>query len=217
MSSINFEIKNKTICLCARRNSGKSQLLRYIILKNRHQFKAMFLICPTEKITKFYDDIFKPENVFETYSDDWTTKLMDKMSRTNEGKTDKDASHVLLVLDDVCSDTDFHHSKTFKQIFTKGRHYKISLIITAQYPYHIPPIARVNCDWFLCGQINTQGLEILCTEFIAGDITKQDFIKMYYKSTSHYGFLLINNNSTKSNDDLNSIYGVVKTPQQYIK
>ncbi len=70
MSSINFEIKNKTICLCARRNSGKSQLLRYIILKNSHQFKAMLLICPTENITKFNDDICKPENLFETYSDD---------------------------------------------------------------------------------------------------------------------------------------------------
>ena len=124
---------------------------------------------------------------------------------------------VLLVLDDVCSDTYFHHSKTFKQIFTKGRHYKITLIITAQYPYHIPPIARVNCDWFLVGQINTQGLEILCTEFIAGDISKQDFIKMYYKATSNYGFLLINNNSTKSNADLNSLYGTVKVPIEEIQ
>jgi hypothetical protein len=215
--SIKFDIVNKTTCLCARRNSGKSQLLRYIILKNKHLFDAKFLICPTEKINKFYDGVFKKENVFETYSDNWISNLMDKLAKENEGKSDKDSKHVLLVLDDVCSDTDFHHSKTFKQIFTKGRHYKISLIITAQYPYHIPPIARVNCDWFLCGQINTQGLEILCNEFIAGDITKQDFIKLYYKCTSDYGFLLINNNSTKSNNDLSSIYGILKTPKEYIK
>ena len=214
---MDFQIKNKTLCLCARRNSGKSQLMRYIILKNIHLFKAKWLICPTEKINRFYGDIFKPEHVFESYSDGWVNKLLDKMAHENKGKSDNEASHVLLVLDDVCSDTDFHHSKTFKQIFTKGRHYKITLIITAQYPYHIPPIARVNCDWFLCGQINTQGLEILCTEFIAGNISKQEFVKMYYKATNNYGFLLINNNSTKSNDDLNSIYGVIRTPQEYIK
>ena len=142
---------------------------------------------------------------------------MNKMAKANEGKLDKEAKHILLVLDDVCSDADFHHSKTFKQIFTKGRHYKITLIITAQYPYHIPPIARVNCDWFLCGQINTQGLDILCTEFIAGDISKQEFIKSYYNATSNYVFLLINNNSTKSNDDLTSIYGVIRTPEEFIK
>ena len=40
---------------------------------------------------------------------------------------------------------------------------------------------------------------------------------MYYRATSNYGFLLINNNSTKSNNDLNSIYGVIKTPKEYIK
>ena len=51
--TIEFEIVNKTICLCARRNSGKSQLLRYMILKNKKKFSAMFLICPTEKITNF--------------------------------------------------------------------------------------------------------------------------------------------------------------------
>jgi hypothetical protein len=177
----------------------------------------MFLVCPTEKITKFYEDVFDEKNVFETYSDNWVNALMNKMAEVNKGKHDKEAKHVLLVLDDVCSDTDFHHSKTFKQIFTKGRHYKISLIITAQYPYHIPPIARVNCDWFLCGQINTQGLDILCTEFIAGDIVKNDFIKMYYRATSNYGFLLINNNSTKCNDDLCSIYGVLRTPSDFVK
>ena len=33
MSSIDFEIVNKTICLCARRASGKSVLLKYIINK----------------------------------------------------------------------------------------------------------------------------------------------------------------------------------------
>lgn len=215
--TIEFEVLNKTICLTARRNSGKSQLLRYIILKNNKKFNTMFLVCPTEKITKFYGDVFKKENVFETYSDNWIEQLMNKMAKANEGKTDKEAKHILLVLDDVCSDTDFHHSKTFKQLFTKGRHYKITLIITAQYPYHIPPIARVNCDWFLLGQINTQGLEIICTEFISGDISKQEFIKLYYNATSNYGFLLINNNSTKSNDDLTSIYGVIRTPQEFIK
>ena len=217
MSSIDFQIVNKTICLCARRNSGKSVLLKYIITKNKHKFDTMFLVCPTEKITKFYGEVFNPKNVYESYSDNWVNALMNKMADINQGKQDKEAKHVLLVLDDVCSDTDFHHSKTFKQIFTKGRHYKISLIITAQYPYHIPPIARVNCDWFLCGQINTQGLEILCTEFITGDIVKNDFIKMYYKATSNYGFLLINNNSTKCNDDLCSIYGVLRTPSDFVK
>ncbi len=42
--TIEFEIVNKTICLCARRASGKSQLMRYIILKNLKKFNTMFLV-----------------------------------------------------------------------------------------------------------------------------------------------------------------------------
>ena len=56
--TIEFEIVNKTICLTTKWSSGKSQLLRYIILKNKKKFNAMFLICPTEKINKFYGDLF---------------------------------------------------------------------------------------------------------------------------------------------------------------
>jgi hypothetical protein len=69
----------------------------------------------------------------------------------------------------------------------------------------------------LVGQLNKQGLDILASEFLLGNISKQDFVKLYYNSTNDYKFLLINNNSTKSNDDLNEIYGKLKTPEKYIK
>ena len=90
-------------------------------------------------------------------------------------------------------------------------------MITAQYPYHVPPICRVNGDYICVGQLNTQGLEILTNEFLSGSLTKQEFIKMYYRCTNDYRFLLINNNSTKSNDDINSFYGILKVPPEYVK
>ena len=219
MSSIEFDILNNIVCLVAKRKSGKSQLLRYIISKNKHKFDKMFLVCPTQAINDFYEEsLFKKNDIFENYSDNWVNALMKKMGEINAKKTnDKECKHVLLVLDDVCSDTDFHHSKTLKQLATKGRHYKVSLFITCQYLYHVPPIFRSNVDWMLVGQINSQGLEILTSEFIAGEITKPEFIKMYYRATSNYGFLLINNNSTKCNDDLCSIYGVLRTPSDFVK
>ena len=65
--SIKFDIVNKTTCLCARRASGKSQLLRYIILKNKHLFDARFLICPTEKINKFYSKNFTIHTFFKHF------------------------------------------------------------------------------------------------------------------------------------------------------
>ena len=214
---MDFNIKNKTIVLTAKRNSGKSQLMRYIILMSKHYFKKIFVICPTEQINHFYKGLIKDENIFDSYNEQWVENLMQRMAKENDGKTDKEASHVLLILDDCCSDTNFHQSKTLKQLFTKGRHYKISLMITSQYPYHIPPICRVNCDFIAVGQLNTQGIEILTKEFLMGEITKKDFLKMYYDSTNNYKFLLINNNSSSDNSNLDEIYGTLKVPEKYIK
>ena len=50
-----------------------------------------------------------------------------------------------------------------------------------------------------------------------GDIEPKEFMSMYYNATNEYGFLIINNNSTKSNADLNLLYGTVKVPIDEIK
>jgi hypothetical protein len=75
----------------------------------------------------------------------------------------------------------------------------------------------VNCDFIAVGQLNTQGIEILTKEFLMGEITKKDFLKMYYDSTNNYKFLLINNNSSSDNSNLDEIYGTLKVPEKYIK
>ena len=214
---MDLEVLNSTIVLCGRRKSGKSRLLRYILAKNKHLFKAIFCICPTESILPFYKDFIKKENIFESYSEKWTEKLIEKMTKLNADKSDKEASHVLLILDDVAADHNFHASKSFRKIFVRGRHLKITIIITAQYPYMIPPVARVNADYMIVGQMNQQSLEIITSEYLAGDMNRKDFIQMYHDSTSNYNFLIINNNSIKDNSNLDEIYGTLKCPQEYIK
>ena len=42
-------------------------------------------------------------------------------------------------------------------------------------------------------------------------IEKTEFIKMYNRCTKDYNFLVINNNNVKD-DDLNLMYGCIKTP-----
>ena len=211
-----IDIKNKTICLCAKRNSGKSQLIRYLYLTNKDIFKKVFVVCPSECVNKFYSHFIPKENIFDEYSEIWVEKLINKLSDINAGLKDDEAQHVLLILDDCASDISFHQSKSFKKLFTRGRHIKITIFITTQYLYQIPPVARNNSDYLLIGQLNTQGIGLLTKEFMVGDITKKDFIKLYNLSTSDYGFLLINNNSTTDNHNIDLIYGLVKVPEKYI-
>ena len=212
-----FTLLNKIVSLIGKRNSGKSQMLRYLVLQQRPLFKSIFVVCPTESVNHFYRDLVKKENIFDSYNENWVEALIKKLTEVNSGKGEVDASHILLILDDCCSDTAFHQSKSFKKLCTRGRHIKISVIITCQYIYQIPPVARNNSDYVLVSQMNTQGLDLLTSEFLMGTISKKEFIDLYHQNTKDYGFFLINNNCTKDNNDLNEIYGNLKVPQKFIK
>ena len=211
-----FSLIDKAMCLCAKRNSGKSVLLRYLVKTHQEDFSKIFVICPSEEVNHFYKEFIDKRDIFPKYKEEWIISLMSKMENINSKKKKEDFSRVLLILDDCCSDVDFHHSDSIKRIFTRGRHCGLALIITAQYVYQLPPVCRSNCDFIAVSQMNRQGLEILTTEFLMGDISRDDFYKMYYRSTSNYGFLLINNNSASDNSNLEEIYGVIKTPENFV-
>ena len=118
---MDFTILNKTVLLIGKRASGKSELLRYLVNLSKTQFKTVFLVCPTEKVNNFYDGLIKPENIFDEYNEMWVEKLMKKMGEVNQNKSNHEASHILLILDDICSDLNLAKSKTIKQLFCRGR------------------------------------------------------------------------------------------------
>ena len=181
-----------------------------------HQFNKIFVVCPSEAVNKFYSNFINPENIFNDYSESSIEQLMARLVKINVGKKDDESAHILLILDDCVSDVNFHTARNFEKLFTRGRHMKISLMLTTQYPYLIPPVARINCDYILVGQMNKQGLKVMCDEFLMGDMSPKEFLKMYYDSTNDYGFLIINNNSTSNNNNINSLYGSVRVPKDEI-
>ena len=125
----NFTILNKTVALLAKRNSGKSVLLKYLVESEKHKFSKIFVICPTEKINRFYSDIVCEECIFDSYDEKWVDKLISKMTEINANKPTKERKNILLILDDCVSDTNFHQSPTIKKLFLRGRHINISLLI----------------------------------------------------------------------------------------
>jgi hypothetical protein len=208
-----LNIINKTICLCAKRCSGKSYLIRYFVEQYRDKYSKIFVICPTEQINHFYKEITDEKYIFDTWDEGWVEDLINSLTKyksENQGKT----RQVLLILDDLISDVRFSESKGLKKLFTRGRHINISVIISQQSVRGIPLVCRTNCDYFICGQLNQSSIEILADEMRAGNLTKKEFIDLYHDSTKDYNFLIINNTSTK-NGDLEEIYSQIKCPKKY--
>jgi Poxvirus A32 protein len=214
--TIELDIVNKTTSLVAKRNSGKSVLLKYLVDSVKSSFFKIYVVCPTEGVNAFYSDMVEQNCIFDSWNESWCEALITKMSEKNKGKTKKELSNVLIILDDVMSDTDFHQSKALKKLYTRGRHIGIGIIATCQYLVSLPPVCRNNCDWLISGQLNRASVSLLCEEYMSGNIDKPDFIKLYQRATKDYGFLLINNTSIKESDDLNQIYGIIRCPEEYV-
>ena len=210
---MNFTLVDKCVLLCAKRNSGKSILLRYLISQEKDEFDKIFVICPTEKVAPFYNE-FVPQNcVFDSYSDAWVLKLIESMTKIKgEGKTKK----ILLIMDDLVGDANFFSQKGFKILFTRSRHLGISVAFNSQFLHSIPPLCRNNSDFILCGQMNQASLEILANEFLSGNLSRQEFYQLYKDNTKDYSFLVISNSSSKNNSP-EEIFGNIKTPIEYIK
>jgi hypothetical protein len=212
-----FTLLNKTITVCAKRNSGKSYLIKYLVDLEKNRFSKIFVICPTECINYFYqlDNLVSSECVFDEYKEDWVNQLINRLTKINANKPKAERKNVLLILDDLVADNNFHSSQSIKKLYARCRHFSCSVIMTTQYLNSIPPIIRLNSDYVLVGQLNRQSIQLLLDEYMSGNIERDEFIDLYYRATQDYGFLVINNNSVKDNDDLNSIYGIIKTPSKY--
>ena len=184
----------------------------------KEEISKLFCVCPTEDINRHYSkDGLVPENCcFNEWNEDWCKNLCKRLMKINANKKPSEMQHVLLILDDIYCDTDFHHSPMLKSIFMRSRHYGLSIISLVQTLHSLPPFARINSDWVIAGQVNRQSIQLMADEFLAGDLGKPEFINLYNRTTMDYGFLVINNNSIKDSDDLNQIYGQVKVPNEYV-
>jgi hypothetical protein len=212
----NFTLVNNRIILTGKTRSGKSRLLKYLVSCEINKFSKIIVVCSTEKVNRFYADIVDEEFIFDDYNEEYFEELIKKMTDINANKSDKDKKMICIIADDVVCDTNLHNSKSLRKIAMRGRHIGIGLLITAQYINLIPPYLRVNSDFIFVAQMNRASQDILCNEFICGEISKEEFLKIYRNSTKDYGFLVINNNSVKDNCDINSLYGSIKTPSKYL-
>ena len=211
----NFGIKNRSCIILAKRNSGKSELLKYLLkysIKN-NDFHKIYVISPTEKINKFYSDIIPTNCIFDKYEDEWIICLLDKMSKINAGKT-KDChnpTHCLVILDDCTSDVNMHQMRGLKMLFTRSRHSFISICVISQNLKSVSPLMRNNSDFVLTSQLNSANIAFLSDEYRCPLLSKKQFIQLYKQSTCDYNFFIINNNCITENvDNINSYYGTIK-------
>ena len=171
---MDFDIIDGSIAIIAKRKSGKSVLTSYLLQMYHKLFNKIIIISGTESVNQFYSKLPFIDKKFirGEWDESYINSLIKHLEKINEGKTkgDKSMKHVLLVLDDIMSSFDTHSSKAFKLLFTRGRHYGITVITIQQYITQIPPVCRNNCDYIFSSQQNSESLELLATTFQFGNL-----------------------------------------------
>lgn len=208
-----FTLVNTTLGIIGKRNSGKSYVLKHILLYEAHLFSKILVCSSTESVNRFYSDIIPHKHIYDSYTEEFGEKLINGLTRENSNKPKEEQKKVLLILDDLVGSTNFHSSKTIAKMVSMGRHISLSLCVVSQYLNALSPIIRNNLDFLLIGQQNHSSVVLLRDQFQSGNITRQEFIDMYYRCTVDFNFLVVNCNTVKD-DNLNSLYGKIKCPSE---
>lgn len=130
--------KHKNILIIGKRASGKSHMVKYLanqlIATNTVQ-SIIIITNPTNDYTGF-------KNVQSIYFE----CKQEYLKQIIETQSEPDSKPILIIFDDVLFTKKVNNNDLFKQIILNGRHFKISTIVTIQFPIGLNPEIRTNFD-----------------------------------------------------------------------
>jgi len=178
------------MAVASMRNTGKTLLVSALIneLLSRGQVDMVLVMSQTAHVNDDY--WFLPPRLRQPFNELTIQKLMDHQSRRPKGKRDQ----VLLVLDDVLSDKEAERSRFIKALYTKGRHYNLSVILISQTSnVALSPAIKQNSDYILYSRLNRFQLAVLWESITNMD--KRDFIRYSETHNKDFTFLCVDNTS----------------------
>ena len=209
MKNISFkpnENKGPVVVLIGKRDTGKSFLVRDL-LYYQQDIPIGTVISGTEEGNGFYGKMVPKLFIHNEYNTAIIENIL-KRQRTvlkqikKEMETYKRSNidpRAFVILDDCLYDNTWSRDKMMRLLFMNGRHWKIMLVITMQYPLGIPPTLRTNIDYVFILRENYIANRKRIYENYAGMFpTFESFCQVMDQCTENYECLVINNNS-KSN------------------
>ena len=200
------ENKGPVIVMIGRRDTGKSFLVRDLLFYQQ-DIPIGTVISGTEEGNGFYGKMVPKLFVHNEYNTAIIENIL-KRQRTvlkqikKEMETYKRTTidpRAFVILDDCLYDNTWARDKMMRLLFMNGRHWKVMLVITMQYPLGIPPNLRTNIDYVFILRENYIANRKRIYENYAGMFpTFESFAQVMDQCTENFECLVIHNNS-KSN------------------
>jgi len=206
------ENKGPVIVMIGRRDTGKSFLVRDLLFYHQ-DIPVGTVMSGTEAGNGFYAAHVPKLFIHEEYN----TVLIENILRRQktvlkqvnkeieQHKKSKIDPRCFTILDDCLYDQSWTRDKMMRLLFMNGRHWKIMLIITMQYPLGIPPNLRTNIDYvFILREPYLTNRKRIWENYASMFPTLESFCSVMDQTTENYECLVINNNakSNKLNDQV---------------
>lgn len=209
MKNISFkpnESKGPVIVLIGRRDTGKSFLVRDLLYYHQ-DIPIGTVISGTEEGNGFYGSMVPKLFIHNEYSSAIVENILKRQRQVlrqikKEVEVYKKSTidpRTFVILDDCLYDNTWSKDKMMRLLFMNGRHWKIMLIITMQYPLGIPPALRTNIDYvFILREPYIANRKRIFDNYAGMFPTFESFCQVMDQCTENYECLVINNNA-KSN------------------
>jgi hypothetical protein len=209
MKNISFrpdENKGPVVVLIGRRDTGKSFLVRDLLYYHQ-DIPIGTVISGTEAGNGFFSEHVPKLFIHDEYNTAIIENILKRQKTVlKQIKREMEAykrtnidPRAFVILDDCLYDNKWTKDKLMRLLFMNGRHWKIMLIITMQYPLGIPPNLRTNIDYvFILREPYIANRKRIWENYAGMFPTFESFCQVMDQCTENFECLVINNNS-KSN------------------
>ena len=193
------------------KNSGKSELVRYIVRCYAKDFANVEVITPTA-LNGFYQNFIPASHIHDTYSDELVQGIVEKQeARKKTGKP----VHMLLVCDDILASPNVRFearkASILNKLFCANRHYLISFLVIVQKMRGVPPLCRLNIDYVCFTRCMRSAWADIYEEY-SGNADKKEFFRMLEESTMDYKILMYRAKVARSSEH----YSCFRIPPEFL-
>ena len=209
MRDISFkcdQAEGPVVVLIGRRDTGKSFLVRDLLYYHQ-DIPIGTVISGTEAGNGFFSAHVPKLFIHDEYNTGIIENILKRqkaaLKQIKKEKEIRNKSNIdaraFVILDDCLFDNKWTKEKMMRLLFMNGRHWKIMLIITMQYPLGIPPNLRTNIDYvFILREPYMANRKRIWENYAGMFPTFESFAQVMDQCTENYECLVINNNA-KSN------------------
>jgi AAA+ ATPase superfamily predicted ATPase len=227
MKNIKFkssETQGPVIVLIGRRDTGKSFLVKDL-LYHHQDIPIGTVISGTEAGNGFYAKMVPKLFIHDEYNTAIIENILKRQKmvikqinkeNTAYGRCNIDG-RAFVILDDCLYDNSWARDKLMRLLFMNGRHWKIMLVITMQYPLGVPPNLRTNIDYtFILREPYINNRKRIYENYAGMFPTFESFCQVMDQCTENYECLVISNNA-KSNKLDDQIFWYKGDPHREFK